>query len=148
MIKIENKWVFFYTLVIVALVFFAMVVGGLVNINFSLFGFIKPSPDLTVTKLQALCAVNKYDAIVLRSLKFEEGKYSRITEGDIVAGSKDVLIDYPAQAKALCGWIKSSRKVEKIKVSDTGWNYKYYTDILFESSHAYGIRYFDSDWRF
>lgn len=132
---------------IFALMFFAFYLIGIVKIKLPNLKFTQPSPDLTVTKTQALCGLRKYKEVALNSLKYTDGKYSRITNGDILENSQSASVNYIANAKGLCDTIDASRKVEKMKVSDKEWEYRYYTAVLFESNRAYTIYYFDGDWR-
>ncbi len=99
------------------------------------------------TELKTLCNVNRYDAVAMQSLKYENGEYLRITKDDIT-GPSPKSVAYLAIAKNLCSTFDTSRKVEKKMISDTEWEYRYYAGILFDSSHTYRIRFFEDSWRF
>jgi len=139
----QNKIVFFYIVVILGLSFFVLLSTG--TIPFELpsvkTGLVHSSPDLTATKIQTLCSLEKYETIVLHSIALESGEFKRFAKEDL---SGDIL----QTAKNLCYRIDASRKVEKTKISDVEWEYRYYAGILFDSNQAFRIRYFDSDWRF
>ncbi len=144
----HNNWVVFYILAILGSFFFALFSTGILNINLPVITIMKPSPDATVSKVRALCNFGKYESIAVRSLKFDAKTYSRITREEISENDLRDITGYLASAKSLCGAFDTSRKVEKKKVSDSEWEYRYYAGILWDSNRAYSIIYFDDDWRF
>lgn len=135
---------------LVGLCFFTLYLSGVVDIKLPALNFYKPSPDMTVTKLQTLCGLEKYEAVAIHSLKYENinQEYLRITSDDILKRDQTKPINYLELAKSLCNTFETSRKVEKKKVSDLEWEYRYYAGILFDSSQVYRIVFFEDDWRF
>jgi len=139
----QNKIVFFYIVVILGLSFFVLLSTGTIPFEFPSVrtSLVHSSPDLTATKIQTLCSLEKYETIVLHSLSLEGREYKRLVKEDI---SGDIL----QTTRNLCYRIDASRKVEKTKISDAEWEYRYFAGILFDSNQAFRIRYFDGDWRF
>lgn len=144
----HKKWVSFYIFVILFLMIFALFLSDVINFQVPFIKITRPSPDRTSTKLIALCNFEKYDSIALDSLKYDGRVYSRITKEDILESDLKGMMGYPASAKSLCNIIASGRKVEKIKLSEGEWEYKYYSSILVNTNHAYSIVFIDRDWRY
>lgn len=144
----HKKWVSFYVYTILFLLIFALFVSDVINFQIPFSNIAKPSPDRTATKLIALCNFEKYESITLHSLKYDGKTYTRITKDDILESDLKGIMGYPASAKSLCNVIGSGRKVEKLKLSDMEWEYKYFSSILVNSNHAYNIVFLDRDWRF
>lgn len=139
----QNKIVFFYIVVILGLSFFVLLSTGTIPFEFPSVrtGLVQSSPDLTATKIQTLCSLEKYETIVLHSISLEGREYKRLVKEDL---SGDIL----QMARNICYKMDTSRKVEKTKISDAEWEYRYFAGILFDSNQAFRIRYFDGDWRF
>ncbi len=144
----HKRWVFFYIFAILFLLIFALFSSGILNFQVPVIKIAGSSPDMTATRLTALCNFKKYESVALYSLKFDNKKYSRITRDDILESDLKNTMGYPAAAKSLCNTFDTSRKVEKNQISNTEWEYRYYAGVLFDSNRAYSIVYFDNDWRF
>ena len=143
----HNKWVVFYTLMIVSFFLFAFVSIGIIKLKIPHLPFDTNSPDFAVSKVKALCDLNKYENIALRSVKFENGEYSLISKENLLA-TPTASSDYLGVVKALCNAFSYNRKFTGEKISDSEWLYTYHFGLVFNASRTYKIVYFDGDWRF
>ncbi|KKR11895.1 MAG: hypothetical protein UT39_C0002G0076 [Candidatus Woesebacteria bacterium GW2011_GWA1_39_21] len=144
----QTKLIYFYALTIAALILFALIVGGIVEIKVPVPEFTKPSPELTLTKLKTLCSFEKFEAVAISSLKFVDGKYSEIAKADLSVGVSKDRVDYLAEAKTLCNWFDISRKIDRKQISEREREYRFYAGILFDSNKAYHIRLENGHWKF
>jgi hypothetical protein len=143
----HNRWVVFYTLMIASFFLFAFVSIGILNFKVPNLPFDTKSPDFAVSKVKALCELSKYENIVLRSVKLENGEYQLISKDDLLV-KPTVSSDYLGVAKALCNALSYNRKFEGEKISDSEWSYTYHFGLVFNASRTYKVVYFDGDWRF
>lgn len=144
----QKKVVFFYSLTLFSLLFFTLYLAGVINIKIPTLKIMESSPDATATKLSVFCDLKNYEAVASRCVWQDNDKYIRITSNDILEGDLSGVTGYIGSASALCSMLGVNRKVEKSQISETVWEYKYYTNVLSGSARVYKIVYFDSDWRF
>lgn len=145
----QKKVIFFYSLTLFSLLFFTLYLAGVINIKIPTLKIMESSPDATATKLSVFCDLKNYEAVATRCVRQDNNnKYMKISSNDILESDLSGVTGYIGSASALCSMLGVNRKVEKSKISETVWEYKYYTNVLSGSARVYRIVYFDSDWRF
>ncbi|MCJ7826251.1 hypothetical protein MUP56_01380 [Patescibacteria group bacterium] len=102
------------------------------------------SPDELITQIKILCGNKNYRNVAFSSVKKENGKYQLISSSDLSETNNDP--SYVMAAEDLCGVVTSDATIEKKKISDTEWDYRYI--FSWGGKQGYDIVFVNEGWKF
>ena len=101
------------------------------------------SRTLAVNMIKSKCKTENYQEVALRSLRYLNKEYAIITQEDL--NDTSILKAYLNKTENLCKLLLSDYELETTQNNNGTWTYRFRFPW---GSMAYGLAYFENQWRF